>query len=107
MISVRIGILVTTAAHQGLFATLENFWWRPLSVSRPYFPLRNTNLASGPPLGQTSCRASKRCPRPHPLLQGPRDRRPPSAAGTAPDPRAIPVSYTHLRAHETDSYLVC
>src|SRR5664279_6262250 len=23
------------------------------------------------------------------------------------DPAALPVSYTHLRAHETDSYLVC
>src|SRR5665647_3923824 len=28
----------------------------------------------------------------------------PSGASTAPD---ISVSYTHLRAHETDSYLVC
>src|SRR5664279_5832635 len=24
-----------------------------------------------------------------------------------PDYRTMPVSYTHLRAHETDSYLVC
>ena len=24
-----------------------------------------------------------------------------------PDGRLMPVSYTHLRAHETDSYLVC
>ena len=30
-------------------------------------------------------------------------------AGTmnADKPDLIPVSYTHLRAHETDSYLVC
>src|SRR5665647_2532773 len=26
---------------------------------------------------------------------------------SAPQPTTSPVSYTHLRAHETDSYLVC
>src|SRR5680860_1696945 len=28
-------------------------------------------------------------------------------AGACPGPMYVPVSYTHLRAHETDSYLVC
>src|SRR5680860_1601522 len=30
-----------------------------------------------------------------------------AVAGRADDVVAVPVSYTHLRAHETDSYLVC
>src|SRR5664279_4687160 len=34
-------------------------------------------------------------------------RTPPANGGTAGAPHPDPVSYTHLRAHETDSYLVC
>src|SRR5665647_2666444 len=33
---------------------------------------------------------------------------PPTGAGRgSPRPGSTPVSYTHLRAHETDSYFVC
>src|SRR5665647_1423389 len=40
------------------------------------------------------------------LLAGVRDTRPHSSAGRH-QLGSAPVSYTHLRAHETDSYLVC
>src|SRR5665647_3794995 len=58
---------------------------------------------SGWPCTATTARSASRCPAGQPLPRPSRHRQRRRRAPLRPGP----VSYTHLRAHETDSYLVC
>src|SRR5664279_1359401 len=86
---------------------------RTVRAIGPLQPSPVTSPSTGPLLIRPRLTLMPNSPQ---TLEGMRTDPPPSlpwangtrpAATAAPAPPLDPVSYTHLRAHETDSYLVC
>src|SRR5664279_2626365 len=61
----------------------------PVGTFSPRFRVQSMPLNELSPLTQTGCKSAHH------------------GSNTTRNQIPIPVSYTHLRAHETDSYLVC
>src|SRR5680860_1665797 len=98
--------LPAVARHRGGGTTAKGLAASPLRCGSPgRHRLRHEEAAQAHSVG-TSIERRHRSRCPSPLLHDVGDRGPEVHEGLCPSLTHAPVSYTHLRAHETDSYLV-